>query len=135
MKKKYSMALTNITSLLYKVHKNTHTILHYNNLCTRLLYQHQLSRAYNCSKNASEKNIKGWQKIRKRKKINTDSWNPTSDVNWFHQIPSYGIKNDIPSIIYLSCLIYFIVTEWFLIRGTFHIQGRKIKKNMPWCVR
>merc|ERR1712051_666884 len=55
MKKKYSMALTNITSLLYKVHKNTHTILHYNNLCTRLLYQHQLSRAYNCSKNASEK--------------------------------------------------------------------------------
>merc|ERR1712083_54519 len=62
MKKKYSMALTIITSLLYKVHKNTHTILHYNNLCTRLLYQHQLSRAYNCSKNASEKNIKGLQK-------------------------------------------------------------------------
>ena len=128
------MALTNITSLLYKVHKNTHTILHYNNLCTRLLYQHQLSRAYNCSKNASEKNIKGWQKIRKRKKINTDSWNPTSDVNWFHQIPSYGIKNDIPSIIHLSCLIYFIVTEWFLNRGTFHILVRKIKK-MSWCVR
>ena len=133
MKKKYSMALTNITSLLYKVHKNTHTILHYNNLCTRLLYQHQLSRAYNCSKNASEKNIKGWQKIRKRKKINTDSWNPTSDVNWFHQIPSYGIKNDIPSIIHLSCLIYFIVTEWFLNRGTFHILVRKIKKNVLMC--
>merc|ERR1719237_970915 len=68
MKKKYSMALTNITSLLYKVHKNTHTILHYNNLCTRLLYQHQLSRAYNCSKNASEKISKADKRLEKEKK-------------------------------------------------------------------
>merc|ERR1712086_28787 len=68
MKKKYSMALTNITSLLYKVHKNTHTILHYNNLCTRLLYQHQLSRAYNCSKNASEKKISKADKLEEEKK-------------------------------------------------------------------
>ena len=62
------MALTNITSLLYKVHKNTHTILHYNNLCTRLLYQHQLSRAYNCSKNASEKISKADKRLEKEKK-------------------------------------------------------------------
>jgi hypothetical protein len=68
MKKKYSMALTNITSLLYKVHRNTHTILHYNNLCTRLLYQHQLSRAYNCSKNASEKKISKADKLEEEKK-------------------------------------------------------------------
>ena len=59
------MALTNITSLLYKVHKKTHTILHYNNLCTRLLYQQE---HINCSKNASEKNERLTQIIRRRKK-------------------------------------------------------------------
>merc|ERR1719225_2308573 len=35
--------------------QNKKTLLHYNNLCTRLLYQTSNIRAYNCSKNASKK--------------------------------------------------------------------------------
>merc|ERR1712008_477937 len=85
MKKKYSMALTNITSLLYKVHKNTRIILHYNNLCTRLLYQHQLSRAYNCSKNASEKKISKADKLEEEKK-------PIPTVETLHLMSTDFIK-------------------------------------------
>jgi len=59
------MALTINIITMYMVHtvkeKNTKqkqkTLLHYNNLCTRLLYQTSNIRAYNCSKNASKKNI------------------------------------------------------------------------------
>ena len=123
------MALTNITSLLYKVHKNTHTILHYNNLCTRLLYQHQLSRAYNCSKNASEKNIKGWQKIRKRKK---NQYRQLKPYIWCQLISSNSLiwNKEWYTIHHTFVLSYlFIITEWFLNRGTFHILVRKIKKK------
>lgn len=68
MKKKYSMALTNITSLLYKVHK-THTqyyitITYVLDYCTNINYQEHITAA----KMLRKKNIKGWQIIRRRKK-------------------------------------------------------------------
>jgi len=59
MKKKYSMALTNITSLLYKVHK-THTqyyitITYVLDYCTNINYQEHITAA----KMLRKKNIKG----------------------------------------------------------------------------
>ena len=129
------MALTNNIITMYMVHtlwkkQNKKTLLHYNNLCTRLLYQHQkISERTTAAKMLRKKISKGWHTIRlKNQHLNTVETFHQMSTDCFKKFPLiYGIKNDTINLLILSIYSIFITVchnKWISLETSFSIKTK-----------
>ena len=91
---------------MYGAQKHTQYYI-YNNLCTRLLYQHQILRAYKSSKNMLWKKLERLTKQLDKTKVETLHLMSTDFIKFPMEI-LYGIKNDIPSIIKIYLVLFLL---------------------------